>query len=133
MNSCNNGICPKWFVGNDIRDILMQSSALTELVGTDIFPVIAPEGTTDPFILYQRDKYKKTFSKMGMVEEECHIILTIVAADYDTAVYIAALVDSLLQGGHTNEKGCNLTIELFDSGEGFDDKKYFETLVYSIK
>ena len=112
----------------------MQDSALTQQVGTNIYPVIAPEGTKGPFILYQRDKYKKSYSKMGVYEEECHVLITIVADDYDTAIALAFLVDDTLQGGHTNpETGCSLTIELIDSTEGFDDNKYFENLTYSIK
>lgn len=131
---CNNGVCPKWFVGNDIREILLASPELREAVGEDIYPVIAPEGTDGEFILYQRDKYKKSYTKMGLYEEECHVALTIVADNYDRAVYIAYLVDSALQGTHTNDDtGCRITCELSDSTEGFDDNKYFESLVYSIK
>lgn len=134
MSNCRNGVCPKWFVGNDIREILLQNSALTEYVGNDIYPVIAPEGTDGAFILYQRDKYRKSWTKMGLYEEECHLILTVVAENYDEALAIAYLVDETLSGRHSNpETGCNLTIELTDSTEGFDDNKYYESLTYSIK
>jgi hypothetical protein len=126
-------MCPKWFVGNDVREILLSCSALTEIVGTDIYPIIAPEGTNGTFILYQRDKLKKTYSKMGLFEEECHLILTIVADDYDIAIATANLVDMALTGEHINEYGCKLTMELYDSTEGFDDNKYYETLIFSIK
>jgi hypothetical protein len=133
MSNCNSN-CPKWFVGNDVREIMQQNSALTEFIGEDIYPVIAPEGTKGPFILYQRDKYKKSYTKMGVYEEECHLLITIVADDYDTAIYLAFLVDNALQGSHTNpETGCNLKMELYDSTEGFEDNKYFESLTYSIK
>lgn len=133
MNSCNSK-CPKWFVGNDIREILSGDTAVTQYVGENIYPVIAPEGTKGSFILYQRDKYKKSNSKFGVYEEECHVLITVVADDYDEAVYLAFLIDTALQGTHTNtETGCNLTMELFDSTEGFDDNKYFETLIYAIK
>lgn len=131
---CRNGVCPKWAVGNDIREILLQSSALTEQIGEDIYPIIAPEGTTGAFILYKRDKYNKSYTKMGVYEEECQVLVTIVADDYDIAVYLAYLVDDALQGTHSNpETGCSLRIELINSTEGFDDNKYFEDLTYSIK
>lgn len=134
MNSCRNGICPKWFVGNDVRDILLSNPDLMAVVGNDIYPVVAPEGTDGLFILYQRDKYKKTYSKMGLTEEECHLILTIVADDYDAAIAVADMVDQTLTGSHTNsETGCSYDISLYDSTEGFEDNKYFEQLVFSIK
>ena len=133
MSSCNSK-CPKWFVGNDVRDMLLQESALTQYVGENIYPVIAPEGTKGPFILYQRDKYKKSYTKMGVFEEECHLLITVVADDYDIANALAYMIDTILQGRHDNpETGCNLTIELYDSTEGFDDNKYFENLTYAIK
>ena len=56
MNSCRNGICPKWFVGNAVRDVLVADENIQRAVGEDIYPVVAPEGTVGPFILYQRDK-----------------------------------------------------------------------------
>lgn len=133
MSKCNSN-CPKWFVGNDIREILMQDSAITESVGENIYPIIAPEGTKDPFILYQRDKYKKSYTKMGVYEEECHLTITVVADDYDKAIYLAYLIDNAVQGTHSNpETGCVITAELYDSTEGFDDNKYFENLIYAIK
>lgn len=134
MNSCRNGICPKWFVGNDVREILLDNPDIRMAVGDDIYPVVAPEGTEGLFILYQRDKYKKTYSKMGLTEEECHLIITIVADDYDAAISVANLVDMTLTGSHENsETGCSIDISLYDSTEGFDDNKYFETLTFSIK
>ena len=133
MSNCNSS-CPKWFIGNDIREILLQDSAITEAIGEKIFPVIAPEGTKDPFILYQRDKYKKSNTKFGVYEEECHLMITIVADDYDMAIYLAFLVDTALNGNHNNtETGCSFSAELFDSTEGFEDNKYYETLIYAIK
>lgn len=121
-------------MGNDVRDILLQDSAITSMVGENIYPVIAPEGTKDPFILYQRDKYKVSYSKMGIVEEECHLMVTIVTDNYDEAIYLAFLVDGALEGNHQNdETGCAFMAELYDSTEGFDDNKYFENLTYAIK
>ena len=121
-----------WFVGNDLRDLLTSNSALTEIVGDDIYPIIAPENTKGPFVLYERSKYKKDYSKMGLVEQDCHITFTIVAEDYDVSLAIAELIDFTLTGDHKTE-GCSMTIELFDSSEGFDDNKYYQSLTFSIK
>lgn len=132
MNSCRNGICPKWFVGNVVRDLLLGNSELREIVGEDIYPIVAPEGTEGLFILYQRDKYKKSYSKMGLTEEECHLIITIVADDYDAAIAVADMVDMTLTGTQVME-GCKFDISLFDSTEGFTDNKYFEELTFSIR
>lgn len=133
MNSCRNGICPKWFVGNAVRDVLVADENIQRAVGEDIYPVVAPEGTVGPFILYQRDKYKRDYGKMGLYEEECHLIITVVSDDYDTGIAIANMVDGALSGSITTEEGCKFDATLYDSTEGFDDNKYFEQLVFSIK
>lgn len=133
MNTCRNGICPKWYVGNAVRDVLVNDENVQRAVGNNIFPIIAPEGTDGPFILYQRDKYKRDYSKMGLFQEECHLIITVISDDYDTGIVIADMIDTALSGSVSTEEGCTFEMVLYDSTEGFDDNKYFEQLVFSIK
>ena len=135
-NTCRNTSCQsyqKWAVGNDIREILLANSALTEHVGTDIYPLVAPEGTEGSFILYQRDKYSKSYTKLGVFEDDCHLIITAVADDYDIAIFLASQIDLTLTGRHTKDTGEVITVNLIDSSEAFDDNKYIETLLFEIK
>ena len=133
MNTCRNGICPKWYVGDAVRDVLVNDENIQRVVGNNIFPIIAPEGTDGPFILYQRDKYKREYSKMGVYQEECHLIISVISDDYDTGIVIADMVDTALSGTVRTEEGCQFEMTLYDSTEGFDDNKYYEQLVFSIK
>ena len=45
MGCYNNSLCSyqKWFIGNDIRAILLDDEEIVNQVGTDIYPLIAPE------------------------------------------------------------------------------------------
>lgn len=127
------GSYQKWFIGNDIREILSANSAITEMVGTNIYPCIAPEKTEGNFILYSRVGYQKTWTLMGIVEDDCRISITAVADDYDNAVLLAALIDNTLTGFHKKDDGVKFTINLVESTEMFDDNKYIETLIFEIK
>lgn len=134
--TCGNtilGSMQKWHIGNDVRTILLNNSEIVERVGNDIFPLVAPEGTEGAFIIYQRDKYTKTWGKMGVTEDTCHLLLIAIADNYDLALDLAELIDNALTGRHTNDFGENFTMNLIDSTEAFEDDKYVETLLFEIK
>ena len=133
--TCANklGSYQKWFIGKDIREILLANDDLTDMVGQNIYPLIAPEKTDGDFILYRRDTYQKSWTKMGIVEDDCRITITAVADDYDDAMVLAALIDNTLTGYHSKTDGIKFTANLVDSNEVFDDNKYIETLIFEIK
>ena len=54
-------------------------------------------------------------------------------ADYDKAIELASKIDLVLSGRHIIDSKCKLDITLADSTETFEDNKYIETLVFSIK
>lgn len=133
--TCSNRSCQsnqKWSIGNDVRTILLNDSAVSGLVGNKIYPLVAPENIKDEFIVYKRDKYFKHSTKIGVYEDECELYLNAVSDNYDTAIAIASAVDNALTGTHTIDSK-KITIELADSTEDFDDDKYIETLLFRIK
>jgi hypothetical protein len=126
------GTYPKWSVGNDVRSILLADSGITGMVGTDIYPLIAPENTQGDFILYSRERYSVRNVKMGIYEESCQLALNIVSDNYDNAIILAEMVNDALLGNH-QLNGNPITIELEDSTESYTDNKYLETLLFTIK
>lgn len=134
--TCGNrilGSMQKWHIGNDVRTILLADEDIVARVGSDIFPIVAPENTEGSFILYQRDKYAKSWDKMGVHEDKCNLLITAIADNYDEALDLAALIDNALTGKHTNDFGEDFRMNLIDSAETFDDNKYVETLLFEIK
>lgn len=123
----------KWFIGNDIRDILLKDEGVSNAVGTNIFPLIAPESTEGDFIVYMRNKYNKSTVKMGVYNDECEVAVVGISDNYDAAIALAAAIDNALTGIHTLENGVKLQLMLSDSTEVFEDDKYIETLVFTIK
>lgn len=127
------GSYQKWFIGNDIRAILLKDEDIVSQVGTNVFPIIAPEKTQGDFILYVRNKYNKSAVKMGVYEDECEVAVVGISENYDSAIALASKIDNALSGRHTLENGVKIQITLADSTETFDDDKYIETLVFNIK
>ena len=123
----------KWFIGNDIRAILLNDEEIVKQVGSNIFPLIAPETTEGDFIIYIRNKYNKSTVKMGVYQDECEVAVVGISDNYDSAIALASKIDNALSGQHTLEGGVRLQITLSDSTETFEDDKYIETLVFTIK
>jgi hypothetical protein len=123
----------KWFIGNDIRAILLNDEEIVKQVGSNIFPLIAPETTEGDFIIYIRNKYNKSAVKMGVYQDECEVAVVGISDNYDSAIALASKIDNALSGQHTLEGGVRLQITLSDSTETFEDDKYIETLVFTIK
>lgn len=134
-NTCPNklGSLHKWNIGNDIREILLADATVSGVVGQNIYPCIAPEKTEGDFILYRREKYSKSYTKMGIVEDACELTLLIISDDYDTSNALAAQVDNLLVGRHTRTDGYSFVVSLKDSTEAFEDNKYVQTMLFEIK
>lgn len=116
-------------VTNDVREILMRSEEIQQLIGTKIFPVIAPENTVGDFICYQRDGYKGVQSKFGLAMQEPLVFVNVVSEDYDRSQQIASAVCDVLEGSH-REMRIRITLE--DSSEDYEDDKYIQIMLFSI-
>ena len=136
MGPCYNNILnsyQKWFVGNDARAILLQDPEVRAQVGTNIYPLVAAEGTTGDFIVYSRSQYGKKDVKMGVYEDDCTLAVVAISDNYDNAIALASKIDNALTGQHTVGENTKLTFKLEDSTEVFEDNKYIETLLFTIK
>ena len=135
MGTYNTGLnsYQKWFIGNDIRAILLNDEEIVKHVGDNIYPIIASENTVGDFIVYVRNKYTKSAVKMGVYQDECEVAVIGISDNYDSAIALASKIDNALSGLHTLENGVRIQITLSDSTETFDDDKYIETLVFTIK
>lgn len=133
--TCGNTIFnsyQKWKVGNVLRAILVNDEEISKLIGTKVYPLIAPENTVGDFILYKRESYSKHWAKAGVYEDDCTVAITIVSDNYDSGLDLAEKVDNALVGRHTVD-GSQIQIDLVDSTESFEDLKYIEVLLFSIK
>lgn len=123
----------KWYIGNDIRTMLLSDEDIVAQVGQHIYPIVAAENTEGDFIVYSRQKYAKKTVQMGVYQDECEVAVVGVSDNYDNAVALASKIDNALTGKHTLASGATVNILLADSTEVFDDNKYIQTLLFTIK
>lgn len=88
-------------VGKELRTLLSNSGEVTELVGSKVFPIVANEGTTFPFIVYRRTNYTPASNK-DYTSEIVGVEINILSQKYDEAVNIADVVATSLDHKETN-------------------------------
>ena len=120
----------KFKVTTKIRTALMEDAEIVALVGSRIFPIVAPNKTAGDFITYQRDEYSKDRTKMGVAAETCKVYINAISDSYDRSQDLAYLIDKALDGTHPN---LGISIYTEDSTEDFEDGKYIQSLLFEIK
>lgn len=123
----------KWYIGNDIRDILLADEAVFNQVGNHIYPIVASENTIGDFIVYSRQEYSKSSVKQGVYEDNCIVAVVAISENYDRAIALAEKIDLALTGTHIVQEDVSIDINLQDSSETYEDNKYIETLLFRIK
>ena len=124
----------KWRAGDWMKDILLSSDKIVELVGDYIYHCVTPEYRDENFFVYSRTEYKREFVKLDTViqEDTATILLRAVSDDYDTSLTMAELADEVLSGLHRNDDGIVIKFRLIDSKEGFDGFQYFQDLFFAV-
>ena len=120
----------KFKASTEMRAILIESPEVKSLIGDQVFPIVAPEGTKGDFIVYHRDEYAQKFSKMGLAADSCKILLFAVSEDYKRSQDIAAVAKIALEGRYSSPE---MEIWMEDSTEIFEDGKFKQVLLFDIK
>lgn len=134
MGCYNNGLGSnqKWFIGNIVRDILLSNQDVVDMIGDNVYPIVAPENCEGDFLIYRRMQYTKSSVKMGVYEDNCEVGIVAVSDNYDNSALLASKIDNALTGKHIID-GIRIDINLSDSTENFEDNKYIQTLIFKIK
>lgn len=119
----------KFGITTDISSILLSDERITQLVGDNVFPIHAEEGTKGDFITYQRDGYFVERNKMGVHGQACKLFVSAVSDNYVRSVRLAELIHEALDGKFTNP---DMLIHLEDSTEDSVDGKFIQILLFSI-
>ena len=119
-------------ITNEIRSILINDPDLYNLIGTKIYPLIAPEKTIGDTILYYRDQSFNEYCNEGVYSKKNNIFIVITSDDYEKSQDIVELVNNLIEGIHINENKQNFECRLIDSTEDYEDKKYLQLLLFQV-
>ena len=124
----------KWRAGDWMKEILLSSDKIVELVGDYIYHCVTPEYRDENFFVYSRTEYKREFVKLDTViqEDTAILLLRAVSDDYDTSLTMAELADEVLSGLHRNDDGIVIKFRLIDSKEGFDGFQYYQDMFFAV-
>lgn len=121
-------------VGKVIFDILSNDQDLTQRVDSKIFPLVAENNTTFPFIVYKRTGIEPQTSKDKLIhKEETNVEVNIMSDTYNDSIEVADLVKTALTGKKGIFSGIAVQDIIFtDASEDFQDDTFIQNLTFKI-
>ena len=107
--------------GKTINDLLKASTALTALVGSKIYPLVAPENTPSPFVLYERS-FVNQKTKDGQAGSDSTITITVISDNYTETISISTAIHEALKA----------EANLLSGNEAYDAGAYIQTLIFQF-
>lgn len=112
-----------------IYKLLSANVELTSIVGNRMYPIIANEDTTFPFIIYQRDSVSAEYTKDWRTNDNINISINIASTTYNQSIDIAELVRTAIEGKKVDNIN---TIRLTGCDEDFVENTYIQSLHFSV-
>lgn len=122
MNSFN--------IGKAICSILLENGDVTNIVGNKIYPVIADETTTFPFIVYQRSGFTPQSDK-DYTDENVNIEMVIASETYAESIDLAIKVRKALEHKESKTFGIR-DIIVQDATEDYIDDTFIQQMSFVV-
>ena len=121
-------------IGKVVKDILYQDETLNTLVKSQVFPLIAEENTTFPFIVYRRNSIRKASTKDYVNDEIASVDVVIATDKYAQSVEIAERVRFVLERGEYEGENFSVdNISLSNASEQYMQNTYIQTLTFDVE
>lgn len=112
-----------------IRTKLLENTELAEIVESKVFPYVAEDSTTYPFVVMKKSNVTANYTKDGRMSDSVLLDISIVGDNYSTVVTIAELVrESIERVKHNGIVNC----ELLGNNEDYITDAYVSTLTFSL-
>ena len=111
--------------------VYSRLSAITD-VGTKVYPIIAENSTTYPFIVYSRDSLTPTYCKDGCIEDNVELTIRIVSATYGEGIDIANSIREVLTLKNFARPAEIINSTLNSASESYEENAYIQTLSFSF-
>lgn len=116
-------------VGNDIVQLVMADTQLTAQIGDRIYPLVATNEASYPFVVYRRTNYTPDGANKDNQGEQCTVEFAVVEPRYDVCVEVASLLCDCLQNATTTNIA---DIQLVNASEDFVDEANVQRLTFRI-
>ena len=117
-------------VNKYIYQLLISDEKLKELVGNKIYPLVAEESVTYPFIIFTKENAFANYTKDLLTYDTVNISVAIAAVNYFQTVQIAERVRQILEN---YRDGYFYTILLDNVTEDYVEDTYIQQLQFSAK
>lgn len=119
-------------IGKAISATLDSSQELKELVGSKIFPIIADNDTSFPFVVYKRTSLNSiNLTKDGCTEDSVSYEFTIVSTKYNESVDIANEIRKVMERPKIVHPLMTLyNNRLIQSTEEYSDNCFIQKLIF---
>lgn len=114
--------------GSKINLVLRQNAAVAALVSSRIYPLVLPENTVLPCIVYERS-FANQHTKDLLASSDSTVNITIFAKDYVTTVQIAEAVDAALKGYRDSSVK---RVNLANGAETYAEGAFIQNLSYQV-
>jgi uncharacterized protein DUF3168 len=122
-------------VNKAVYYILKNDTALNALV-TGVFPIVMPEETLAPCLVFQRETLDVTYDKSGSVIDNSDVSVIMFAKSYPDVVDIASAVRFALEEVTGGFNGVTVISSRVRGGaEGYDIESdtFFQKITFTIK
>ena len=116
-------------ITKDIRTQLLKNTQLTDKIGNKIFPIVADDGTTFPFILIKKSGMTTNYSKCGVINDVVNATIEVVDNNYSRAVELSEEIRNTIE----RNKFDNISnVEVVNVIEDYVSDSYIITQQYKI-
>ena len=117
-----------------IRKFLIDNTELQKLVKpTSIFPLIANQNTSFPYIVIQRTGIHCNYSKAGLIDDNATVEIIAVSNDYSQSIDIAELIRETMDAKRFRSDEIWIDdIHIETIQEEFIENAYLQRLTFSM-
>lgn len=112
-----------------IYKLLVANEDLVAIVKNKLYPLVANENTTFPFIVYQRDSIYTEYTKDWRHSDNINISIYIAATTYNQCIEIAELVRTSIEGKKIDDIS---SIRLISMNEDFLEDTYIQNIQFNV-
>lgn len=113
-----------------IYNLLINDTKLKELVGDKIYPLVAEESVTYPFVIFTKEEVNGVYSKDLLMYDSITISVAVAATSYFQTVEVAERVRAILEN-RRDSYFYNILLESVT--EEFIDDAFVQNLQFSAK
>lgn len=111
-----------------IYAILSTSTDLKEIVGNNIFPLVAEEETSFPFVVFRRNNITPNYAKRQGVNDLVSFVISIADTNYSKTVEISEIIRNELE---LHRDDYFQSIQLESVSEDFVENAYVQELNFT--